>query len=144
LERGSGLGYSIGMDIEAKGTGPLFEAAEAVGRAAVESVDPGRLIIKNVFRVAAGASGKDAVTIQGKTFDLGEHDRVFLAAFGKAAEAMAGAMADILGDRLAKGRRRLAGRRERDARPARIHQRLTSPPRRRQRRGRPPRPRPGQ
>jgi glycerate 2-kinase len=103
LERGSVLGYSIGMDIEAKGTGPLFEAAEAVGRAAVESVDPGRLIIKNVFRVAAGASGKDAVTVQGKTFDLGEHDRVFLAGFGKAAEAMAGAMADILGDRLAKG-----------------------------------------
>ncbi len=91
------------MDIDAKRPGSLFEAAEAVGRAAVESVDPGRLIIKSVFRVAAGPSGKDAVTIQGKTFDLGEYDRVFLAAFGKAAEAMAGAMADILGDRLAKG-----------------------------------------
>ncbi len=91
------------MEIEANPKETLFEAAEAVGRAAVEAVDPGRLIIKNVFRVAAGAAGKDAVTIQGQSFDLGSYDRVFLAAFGKAAEAMAGAMADILGDRLAKG-----------------------------------------
>jgi glycerate-2-kinase len=91
------------MDSESKGTGTLFEAAEAVARAAIESVDPGRLIIKNVFRVAAGASGNDAITVQGKPFDLDAYDRVFLAAFGKAAEAMAGALADILGDRLTQG-----------------------------------------
>lgn len=103
MEKAVGLGYSDLMETKASGKGNLFEAAEAVARAAIESVDPGRLIIKNVFRVAAGSSGKDAVTIQGKPFDLGAYDRVFLAAFGKAAEAMAGAMADILGDRLTKG-----------------------------------------
>lgn len=103
FEPAGDLGYIVPMTTDAKGTWSLFEAAEAVSRAAVEAVDPGRLIIKNVFRVAAGASGKDAVTVQGQVFDLGAYDRVFLAAFGKAAAAMAAAMADILGDRLTRG-----------------------------------------
>lgn len=103
LGAGRLLGYHIRKMIDVNETASLQQAAEAVSRAAIDAVDPGRLIIKSVFRVAAGASGKDAVTIQGKTFDLGGYDRVFLAAFGKAAGAMAGAMADILGDRLTKG-----------------------------------------
>lgn len=103
LERDFELGYSILMETKANGKGTLFESANAVSRAAIDAVDPGRLIVKNVFRGADPDPGKSPVRIQGKVFDLGGYDRVFLAAFGKAAAPMAGAMADILGDKLTKG-----------------------------------------
>ncbi len=79
----------------------MRDAAESVARAAVGAVDPDRLIRENV--ILDTVEGRDSVVIRGRKFRLEEYDRIFLIAFGKAAPAMAGALAGVLGDRLTRG-----------------------------------------
>jgi glycerate-2-kinase len=71
--------------------------AEAIWRAAIAAVEPERLVRESVVREG------DLVRIKGTTFDLAGFEKVFLVAFGKAAGAMSGALADILGERLTSG-----------------------------------------
>jgi glycerate-2-kinase len=71
--------------------------AEAIWRAGLAAVDPWSLIRENVVREG------DIVRIRGKEFNLGSRDRVFIVSFGKAAAAMAEALAEILDERLTSG-----------------------------------------
>ena len=71
--------------------------AEAIWRAAIAAVEPERLIRESVVRE------DNLIRIKGMTFDLAGFEKVFLIAFGKAAGAMAGALVDILGERLSSG-----------------------------------------
>jgi glycerate-2-kinase len=71
--------------------------AEAIWRAAIAAVEPERLIRESVVRE------DNLIRIKGMKFDLAGFEKVFLVAFGKAAGAMAGALVDILGERLSSG-----------------------------------------
>jgi glycerate-2-kinase len=71
--------------------------AEAIWRAAIAAVEPERLVRESVVRE------DNLVRIKGMTYDLAGFEKIFLVAFGKAAGAMAGALADILGERLTSG-----------------------------------------
>ncbi len=79
----------------------LNRAAETIARMAIEAVDPGRLIRESVIR--ENRSGRDAIVVRGRSFDLDMFERVFLVAFGKAAPAMAKSIGGILGERLTGG-----------------------------------------
>jgi glycerate 2-kinase len=91
------LGYIGGMSDHAQGKGGLAVAADAIWRSALAAVDPWRLVRESVVREG------DVVRIQGEDFDLAGRERVFLISFGKAAAAMAAALAGILDDRLTSG-----------------------------------------
>lgn len=71
--------------------------AEAIWRAALAAVEPGRLVRESVARDG------DTLRIRGESIDLAAFERTFLVAFGKAAPDMAGALASLLGDRLTSG-----------------------------------------
>jgi glycerate 2-kinase len=75
----------------------LFEAARAIYEAAIGAVLPERLVRSGVVRDG------DLVRIAGETFDLGAFEDVYVIAFGKASAGMAGALAGVLGERLAGG-----------------------------------------
>jgi glycerate-2-kinase len=77
--------------------GGFLSDSEAIWRAAIAAVEPERLVRESVVREG------DLVRIKGTTFDLAGFEKVFLIAFGKAAGAMGGALADILGERLTSG-----------------------------------------
>jgi glycerate 2-kinase len=85
------------MSENTKAEGGFLSDAEAIWRAAIAAVEPERLVRESVAREG------DLVRIKGTTFDLAGFERIFLVAFGKAAAAMAGALADILGERLTSG-----------------------------------------
>ena len=65
--------------------------------AAIEAVDPGRAVQRNVKR-----SG-DRITIEGRTYHLRDYRRVRVVGAGKAGEPMARAIEVILGDHLHDG-----------------------------------------
>ncbi len=73
------------------------EDAAALMRAALEAVDP-RLAIHRMLRLSEGV-----LHVRGKTYDLGRYRRVVVVGAGKAAPAMASAVEEILGDRIAEG-----------------------------------------
>jgi glycerate-2-kinase len=100
-EKTGDLGYSQDVNGKRVESRELNVAADSIARAAVEAVEPGRLVRENVTLVRA--DGRDVAVIRERPFDLGDFDRVFLIAFGKAAPAMAGALAAILGKRLTRG-----------------------------------------
>lgn len=75
----------------------MAAAGEAIWRSALAAVDPWRLVRESVVREG------DVVRIKGQDFDVAGRDRIFLIAFGKAAAAMAEALAGILDDRLSSG-----------------------------------------
>jgi len=78
-------------------TVPLRQQAGVVWTAALRSVDPARLVSGQV-RLRKGD-----LTVQGRRYRLSSFRRVFLAAIGKAAPAMAESLAWILDDRLTEG-----------------------------------------
>jgi len=82
---------------EDKGEMTLLDTAKSICGAALEAVDPVRLVRANVVRDG------DGLRIAGETFDLGSFEKIWLVAFGKAAAGMAEALAEILGDRLSGG-----------------------------------------
>lgn len=63
----------------------------------LEQVDAGKLI-RAVMRLDG-----DILTVGNRTWDLSNKDRVYLIGSGKACNAMAGAVCDILGERITKG-----------------------------------------
>jgi glycerate-2-kinase len=75
----------------------LREAGRSIYKAALEAVEPGRLVRASVLREGG------RLRIAGESFDLDAFERIELIAFGKAAAGMAGAVAGILGDRLSGG-----------------------------------------
>jgi glycerate-2-kinase len=91
------LDYSNGVNDNAPGKSGFAADAEAIWRAALAAVEPGRLV-----RECAVRDGT-VVRAGGKAYDLAAYERVFLIAFGKAAGAMASALAGVLGDRLTAG-----------------------------------------
>ncbi|TFG56051.1 MAG: DUF4147 domain-containing protein, partial [Candidatus Aminicenantes bacterium] len=91
------MGYSICMSENTQAEGGFRGDAEAIWRAAIAAVEPERLIRESVVRE------DNLVRIKGMTFDLAGFEKIFLVAFGKAAGAMSGALAEILGERLTSG-----------------------------------------
>lgn len=85
------------MSENTQAEGGFLNDAEAIWRAAIAAVEPERLVRESVVRE------DNLVRIKGTTFDLAGFEKVFLVAFGKAAAAMAGALAAILGERLTSG-----------------------------------------
>lgn len=85
------------MSENTQAEGGFLSDAEAIWRAALAAVEPERLVRESVVRE------DNLVRIKGMTFDLAGFEKIFLVAFGKAAAAMAGALADILGERLTSG-----------------------------------------
>jgi glycerate-2-kinase len=85
------------MSENTQAEGGFLSDSEAIWRAAIAAVEPERLVRESVAREG------DIVRIKGTTFDLAGFEKIFLIAFGKAAAAMAGALADILGERLTAG-----------------------------------------
>jgi glycerate 2-kinase len=81
----------------ARGKGGFRGDAEAIWRAALSAVDPWSLVRSSVERQG------DQLRIQGREFDLGSYERVFLISFGKAAAAMGEALASLLDERLTAG-----------------------------------------
>lgn len=81
--------------VRAKGGFP--EDAEAIWRAALEAVDPWRLVRASVERQG------EVLRIKGQEFDLGAAENVFVISFGKAAAAMGEALAGILDEKLTAG-----------------------------------------
>lgn len=79
------------------------EDAEAIGRAAIEAVDPWRLVRESVVREG------DVVRVKDREFDLTAYDNVFVVSFGKAASAMGESLAGILDERLTSGLAVVAG-----------------------------------
>jgi glycerate-2-kinase len=75
----------------------LPAAARSILRAALGEAAADRLVQRSVRRQGA------KLIIQGKTFDLGSYERVFLIAIGKAAPFMAGSLARVLDSRLTEG-----------------------------------------
>jgi glycerate-2-kinase len=75
----------------------LRRSAEEIWTAAIEAVEPGKLVGR-----AVGREG-NLLHVQGRTYDLDSFDRVLLAAFGKAAPAMARSFLGIAGDRVRDG-----------------------------------------
>ena len=76
---------------------PQKRHAEAIWSAALRAVDPARLVSRNVRRVG------DRLVVGGRSFPLSSFQRIYAAAIGKAAPAMAGGLASILGERLTEG-----------------------------------------
>jgi glycerate-2-kinase len=85
------------MSENTQAEGGFLSDSEAIWRAAIAAVEPERLVRESVAREG------DIVRIKGTTFDLAGFEKISLIAFGKAAAAMAGALADILGERLTSG-----------------------------------------
>ncbi|MBE3112137.1 MAG: DUF4147 domain-containing protein, partial [Acidobacteria bacterium] len=85
------------MSENTQAEGGFLNDAEAIWRAAIAAIEPERLVRESVVRE------DNLVRIKGTTFDLAGFEKVFLVAFGKAAAAMAGALAAILGERLTSG-----------------------------------------
>ena len=85
------------MSENTQAEGGFLSDSEAIWRAAIAAVEPERLVRESVVRE------DNLVRIKGVTFDLAGFEKIFLIAFGKAAAAMAGALADILGERLTSG-----------------------------------------
>jgi len=75
----------------------MFEKASEIAKAGLAAVEGGRLVRENLVR-----SGRD-LTVQGKRFDLGRFERVFLIAAGKAAGPMAAGFMAVLGDKVGEG-----------------------------------------
>jgi glycerate 2-kinase len=103
LLAGPGLGYDKGMAVHPARQENFAEAAEGIWRAAIEAVDPWRLVRETVVREG------DHIRIRGEEFDLAAFDNVFVVSFGKAASAMGEALAAILDDRLTSGLAVVAG-----------------------------------
>ncbi|MEN6559394.1 MAG: glycerate kinase [Acidobacteriota bacterium] len=80
-----------------RGRGGFPEDAEAIWRAALESVDPWRLVRESVARQG------EILRIRDKEFDLGAAENVYIISFGKAAAAMGEALAGILDEKLTAG-----------------------------------------
>ncbi len=80
-----------------RGRGGFPEDAEAIWRAALEAVDPWRLIRESVARQG------EILRIGDKTLDLGAAANVFIIAFGKAAAAMGEALSGVLDEKLTAG-----------------------------------------
>ena len=80
-----------------RGRTSLAADGEAVWRAALAAIEPWRLVRDAVVREG------DVVRIRGREFDLAARERVFVLSFGKAAAAMAEALADVLDERLTAG-----------------------------------------
>jgi len=85
------------MDGHSPRKGSFAEDAEGIWRAALEAVDPWRLVKESVAREG------DLVRIQGQEFDLAAYDNAFIISFGKAASAMGESLAGILDERLTSG-----------------------------------------
>jgi len=85
------------MDKSKPGESGFLADAEAIWRAAIAAVEPGRLVREAVAREGT------VIRVKGKVFDLANYEKVLLVAFGKAAPAMADALAEVLGDRLESG-----------------------------------------
>ena len=75
----------------------LLDKARSICEAALDAVDPGRLVETNIVRDG------DRLRIVGETFDLAAFEKVWLIACGKAAAGMAEALAEVLGERLTGG-----------------------------------------
>jgi glycerate-2-kinase len=75
----------------------LIGQARDIYEAALGAVDPRRLVKTSVLREEV------FLRIVGETYDLGQFENIHILAFGKAAEGMAEALAEILGDRLTGG-----------------------------------------
>lgn len=98
------MGYDKGMGAyPPPRQGSFAGDAEAIGRAAIEAVDPWRLVRESVVREG------DVVRIKDRDFDLTAYDNVFVVAFGKAASAMGESLAGILDEHLASGLAVVAG-----------------------------------
>jgi glycerate 2-kinase len=82
---------------QARGKGGFGADGEAIWRAALAAVEPWSLIRDGVVREG------EVVRIQGREFDLGACERVFVISFGKAAAAMGEALAATLDERLTAG-----------------------------------------
>ena len=76
---------------------PRGEAITRILAAALQAVDPARVIQKAVQRDG------DQLLIPGHSLDLKSFQRVFLLGMGKASFPMAASLVDILGDRLSAG-----------------------------------------
>jgi len=75
----------------------LIGAARKIFGAALREVAADRLVRRSVRRRG------DNLTIQGRVFDLGAYERVFLIAIGKAAPFMTDSLARVLDSRLTEG-----------------------------------------
>ncbi len=75
----------------------LLESARTIYESALEAVKPERLVRARVARDGV------RLVVAGRGIPIGESEGVDLLAIGKAAPAMAGALADILGDKLRDG-----------------------------------------
>ena len=91
------------MDADRRRMDIFLPSGEAIFRAGVAAVLPDRLIGQSVVRPTGKPGAESTILVQGKTFDLDAHERIFLAAFGKAAPLMAETLAGILGSRLTGG-----------------------------------------
>ncbi len=100
---GAGFGYDGGMAAHSTRQESFAEAAEGIWRAALEAVDPWRLVRENVAREG------DLLRVGEREFDLEAYDKVFVVSFGKAASAMGESLAAILDDRLTSGLAVVAG-----------------------------------
>ncbi len=76
---------------------PHAAAIVAVVHAALAAVEPGAAVHRHVERQGS------RLVIAGQSYDLDAVDRIWVVGGGKAAPAMAGALASLLGDRLAGG-----------------------------------------
>ncbi|MBM3310586.1 MAG: DUF4147 domain-containing protein, partial [Candidatus Aminicenantes bacterium] len=75
----------------------LAEAARKIWEAAIAAVEPALLTRRALVR------RDDLLRAGGLEFDLGSFERILLAAFGKAAPAMAEGFLDTAGDRVGEG-----------------------------------------
>jgi glycerate-2-kinase len=75
----------------------LSEAARRIWEAAIAAVEPRRLVGRAV------ALDGDILRVQDRAYDLGRTESILLAAFGKAAPAMAEGFLDRTGDRVKEG-----------------------------------------
>jgi hydroxypyruvate reductase len=76
---------------------PSRRAALSIFRAALDAADPFRAVRSHV------RLGRDTLSVAGEPYRLAGFDRIWIAGAGKAAVAMAFALEDLLGDRLAGG-----------------------------------------
>jgi glycerate 2-kinase len=80
-----------------RGRGGFPEDAEAIWRAALEAVDPWRLIRESVERRG------EILRVRDREFDLGAAGNVYVISFGKAGAAMGEALAGLLDEKLTAG-----------------------------------------
>jgi hydroxypyruvate reductase len=76
---------------------PYRDVIQAVQRAALEAVEPGAAVRRQVLRRG------DLLSVGGQTYDLHAVERIWIVGGGKAAVAMVAALHVILGDRVAGG-----------------------------------------